>query len=83
MVPGKKTCMLVDEEGLLKDTVVVNLFASVFYGTSTDIIAGDVIFLNEDGEDFAGLTDEQIKWFDAQYKKCCEVSGRKYECLYS
>lgn len=54
--------MVVDEEGLFKETSKVNMLASLLYG---DTIVGDVLFVAEDytddGIDLFGLTDIEAK----------------------
>lgn len=49
--------MLVDEFGWFHNTIP-NIRASQLYG---DTIMGAVLFVGVDGEDFTGLTDEQVK----------------------
>ena len=51
----EKLIMVVDEEGLLKDEPKLNIYASVFYGS---MIYGNVIIVNDGGDDFEGMTRE-------------------------
>ena len=63
MNEGESVSMLVDEEGLLKDDVIVNPIGSYLYGTDKhgQIIAGDILFVGEqiagDGISYCGLSD--------------------------
>lgn len=64
---GRPYCMVVNEEGLLRN-LPMNAFGSFLYGTDThgSPIAGDIVLLkegiNSDGElDLLGLTEMDIK----------------------
>ena len=65
---GCTYCMVVNEEGLLRN-LPVNSFGSYLYGTDThgSPIAGDIVLLgegiNSDGEyDLLGLTEQDIEY---------------------
>ena len=51
--------MLCDEEGKLKEMPVNELASACAYLLEGDCLAGDVIILSVDNEDFVGLTDPQ------------------------
>ena len=51
--------MLCDEEGKLKEMPVNDLASACAYLLEGDCLAGDVIILSVDHEDFVGLTDPQ------------------------
>ncbi|MDO4301817.1 MAG: hypothetical protein Q4D26_10550 [Clostridia bacterium] len=63
MNEGESVSMLVDEEGLLKDDVIVNPIGSFLYETDKHgyIIAGNILFVGEqiagDGISYCGLSD--------------------------
>ena len=56
-VESGEVVMLVDESGWFHNTIP-NIRASQLYG---DTIMGAALFVGVDGEDFTGLTDEQVK----------------------
>lgn len=74
MNEGESVSMLVDEEGLLKDDVIVNPIGSYLYETDKhgQIIAGDILFVGEqiagDGISYCGLSDVNFN----RLKTCLE-----------
>lgn len=68
-------CMIVDEEGLLKEQPVLNLVGSVLYGTPEhgQPIVGDVVIMKDgfdNGEpDIVGLSDEDVSRLHAFFAK--------------
>lgn len=74
MNEGESVSMLVDEDGLLKDDVIINPIGSYLYGTDKhgQIIAGDVLFVGEqiagDGISYCGLSDMNFN----RLKTCLE-----------
>ena len=73
---------LVDEEGLLKDKYV-NSFGTMLYNgyaPTPYIIAGDIVILGLYGEDFRGLTDDEIGKYKALLRMC-NIEEEKYECI--
>lgn len=53
-----------NEEGKLQNLKPNFVFHN---GISYDVICGDVFFVNADGENFAGLTDEQVNVINAMF----------------
>lgn len=73
---------LVDEEGLLKDKYV-NSFGTMLYNgyaLTPYVIAGDIVILGIDGEDFRGLIDDEINKYRALLRMC-NIEEAKYEYI--
>lgn len=68
-------CMFVDEEGLLKDSPVVNPLASYLYGTHVhgNPIVGDVLFgkniMTDEGPDVGGLDESEAQLIKAAMER--------------
>lgn len=66
-IPGQCVCMLVDEEGLVKEESVTNLVGSYLYESDKHgmPIVGNILFVGEEwagyGIDFCGIEDETFK----------------------
>lgn len=63
---SKPYCMIVDEEGLLKDKPVINHVGSILYGAHIhgSAICGDIVIMKEaltpEGPDIVGLDDDEL-----------------------
>lgn len=77
-VPGQCVSMLVDEEGLLKDTAVQNPVGSYLYETDRHghPIVGNILFVGEKWEEdciaFCGIEESACKKLEAQLKDMVE-----------
>lgn len=58
--------LICDEEGLLKDKPVSVAIADSISGRVFNTIHGDCFICGLSKEDFAGLTDEQVRWLDVE-----------------
>ena len=79
---GKDNLFLVDEEGLLKDKYV-NFFGTMLYNgyvATPYCIAGDIVVLGIDGEDFRGLTDDEISKYRALLRMF-NIKEARHECI--
>ena len=73
-------CMIVDDEGLLKN-YPLNVVGSFLYGTLShgSPIVGNIVFMKEgfrDGErDILGLDDKDIEYLNTKFKKLFKLKG--------
>lgn len=71
-VPGQCVCMLIDEEGLIKEGMTPNLIGSYLYETDKHgyPIMGNIILCGEewsgDGIDFCGIEESTFKVLELQ-----------------
>lgn len=79
MVPGQCVSMLVDEEGLSKDSVSPNPVGCYLYGTDKHgcPIVGNILFVGEkwddDGIEFCGIDGDVFGVLEAQLKDMIRV----------
>lgn len=74
MIPGQCVSMLVDGEGLFKDSISLNPVGCYLYGTDKHgcPIVGDILFVGEkwadDGINFCGIAGDVFEVLEAQLK---------------
>lgn len=68
---NRNNCFIVDEEGLLKNKPInymgTLLYNGIYNEDNPHPIVGDIIILGYDIEDFRGLTDCEIKFYESKF----------------
>jgi len=79
----KPYCMIVDEEGLIKDNPKINHTGSILYGAHIhgSAICGDIVITKEamtpDGPDIVGLDDDELSKLYLELKTSFNLKEKK------